>query len=136
MISYELSFSLLLLSIIFSIKTVNITTIDHHYHYQSLFLLPFALLFLFTSIAELNRAPFDLAESESELVAGFFTEHSAFTFAYFFLGEYTNIITFSFLFLIFFNALFFLFLFIILWLRALLPRNKFDQLLFLGWADL
>ncbi len=81
-----------------------------------------------------------LPEAESELVAGFFTEHSAITFVFFFLAEYTSILTMSTLFSILFLGLNFLgtfiLLFIVLWVRALLPRLRFDQLLTLGWTKL
>ena len=72
---------------------------------------------------------------ESELVAGFMTEHGAVSFAFFFLGEYTNMLTISTFFSIFFFGIFFNLplLFIMIWLRASLPRLRFDQLLKLGW---
>jgi NADH-quinone oxidoreductase subunit H len=97
-----------------------------------------AILFMISAVAETNRAPFDLPEAESELVAGFFVEHSGVSFAYFFLGEYTNILTISTLFFILFFGIsqgvplvFFMF-----WLRASLARLRFDQLLGLGWANI
>lgn len=90
-------------------------------------------------MAETNRAPFDLPEAESELVAGFFTEHSAIGFVYFFLGEYTSILSISTLGSILFcgNIIGSCFLLLgILWIRAVLPRFRFDQLLELGWTVL
>jgi len=93
---------------------------------------------MISSVAEVNRAPFDLPEAESELTAGFMTENSAVSFAYIFLGEYCSIIVMSTLFFILFFgvsiALPMLFLFI--WLRASLARMRFDQLLRLGWAHI
>ena len=90
-----------------------------------------------------NRAPFDLPEAESELVSGFMTEHSSVAFAYFFLAEYTNIITLSTLFLILFIGSYpillsgaFPLLFIFIWIRASLPRLRFDQLMKFGWIHI
>lgn len=94
-------------------------------------LLPMGLLFMISAVAETNRAPFDLPEAESELVAGFFTEHSAVSFAYFFLGEYTNILVISTLFFILFFGVSASvpMIFFMLWIRASLARLRFDQLL-------
>jgi NADH-quinone oxidoreductase subunit H len=120
------------------------------------------VVFLLASTAELNRPPFDLVEAEQELVAGFNTEYSAFGFALFFLAEYMNLITMSgvivTLFLggpqpiaigdtvldiplipngvegtIWFVLKVFLFLYFFVWLRATLPRLRYDQLMDLGW---
>ena len=114
------------------------------------------VLFLIAAVAETNRAPFDLPEAESELVAGFYTEYSGFRFAFYFLGEYINMILVS----LFASTLFlggvdgpgadqywglgFLwlvlktvaFLFFYVWLRATLPRFRFDQLMGLAWKIL
>jgi len=108
-----------------------------------------------SSLAETNRAPFDLPEAESELVAGFNVEYSAMAFALFFLGEYANMILLSalatVLFLggwlapfgiepftwipgpIWFILKVFAILFIFLWARATFPRYRYDQLMRLGW---
>lgn len=141
MISYSISLSLQILSVIFLLgdqslmKQVNSSEIGSRW----LLLSPLIPLFVISAIAETNRAPFDLPEAESELVAGFFTEHSAVGFVFFFLGEYTSIQTISTLFSIFFLGTyeaFFLLLFFILWIRAVLPRLRFDQLLSLGWMSI
>ncbi len=138
MISYSVSLSLILLTLIFINGSVNL--VDFYINQSSISyffpLFPIFLLFLISAIAETNRAPFDLPEAESELVAGFMTEHGAVSFAYFFLGEYTNMLTISTYFSIFFFGIFFNLplIFIMLWLRASLPRLRFDQLLDLGWS--
>jgi len=114
------------------------------------------VLFLIAAVAETNRAPFDLPEAETELVSGFHTEYSAFRFSLYFLGEYINMIVVSLfastLFLggtdgpgseeywglgllwLFLKTVFFLFFYI--WLRATLPRFRFDQLMGIAWKIL
>jgi len=97
MISYEVALSLLILCVIFCSGTTSLTGLCEAQ--KSVFfiipLAPIALMFYISMLAETNRAPFDLPEAESELVSGFFTEHSAFPFAFFFLGEYGNMILIS-----------------------------------------
>jgi NADH-quinone oxidoreductase subunit H len=108
-------------------------------------------LFLLSANAELNRAPFDLPEAETELVAGFHTEYSSMKFALFFMAEYANMITASAvattLFLggwrgpflpplVWFLLKVFAFLFLLIWLRATLPRFRYDQLMAFGWKVL
>lgn len=114
------------------------------------------VLFMLAAVAETNRAPFDLPEAESELVAGFFTEYSGFRFSFYFLGEYISMIVVS----LFASTLFLggtsgpgverfwglgilwlmlkvvAFLFFYVWLRATLPRFRFDQLMGLAWKVL
>ena len=116
---------------------------------------PMAIIFFVSALAETNRPPFDLPEAESELVAGYFSEYSAMTFALFFLGEYANMILMSamtsILFLggwlppvdiapfnwipgpIWFAVKIALVLFVFLWVRATFPRYRYDQLMRLGW---
>ena len=140
MISYSISQSLILLTVVLTIGSIELLTIMEAQRSVSLFsaLLPMGVLFMISAVAETNRAPFDLPEAESEQVAGFFVEHSGVSFAYFFLGEYTNIITISTL----FSVLFFgisqgiPLMFFMIWLRASLARFRFDQLLNLGWANI
>ncbi|WP_117000050.1 NADH-quinone oxidoreductase subunit NuoH [Desertimonas flava] len=114
------------------------------------------VIFVIAATAELNRPPFDLVEAEQELVGGFNTEYSAFSFALFFLAEFMNTITMSgiivTLFLggpqglfdipiipgaiegtIWFLAKLFVFLYVFVWFRATLPRLRYDQLMDLGW---
>ena len=124
-------------------------------------MLPLVLIFFISILAETNRAPFDLPEAEAELVAGYNVEYSAITFAAFFLGEYANILLMSTLFIILFfgggSSIFFscwvsdisvlkildqnfymalkiiLVTFLFVFVRANLPRFRFDQLMFIGW---
>jgi len=103
-------------------------------------LLPMALMFAISILAETNRTPFDLPEAESELVAGFFTEHSAAPFVFFFLGEYCSILLISALTSVLFlggtmiGTIVIVFGFI--WVRATLPRVRFDQLMSGAWTVL
>jgi len=114
-------------------------------------LLPMFVVYLISGVAETNRAPFDLSETESEIVAGFHTEYSGMTFALFFLAEYANMILISALTSIMFlggwlspvgflpDGILWLFakmafiLFLFLWFRATFPRYRYDQLMRLGW---
>jgi NADH-quinone oxidoreductase subunit H len=115
-------------------------------------LFPMFIVFLISMLAETNRAPFDLPEGESELVAGFFVEYSAMAFALFYLGEYTNMIMMSALAsilflggwqapfgLTFIPGVFWLVgkicvvMFFFFWVRATFPRYRYDQLMRLGW---
>ena len=142
LISYEL-----LLSIIYFLLAISIGSFRLSYFklYLScldinlLILLPIYLISLFVILAETNRAPFDLAESESELVAGFFTEHSAIIFALYFLAEYSNMIFLSYLFSILFTTSLYLLpfhLFYFIWVRASLPRIRYDHLIKLSWYNI
>lgn len=108
--------------------------------------MPFFLLFFITALAETNRVPFDLPEAESELVSGYNVEYSSIGFTFFFLSEYSNIILMSSIIVLLFIGgwlpIFFfitfplkllLIMFIFVWIRATLPRYRYDQLMFLGW---
>jgi len=117
-----------------------------------LFSQPLGFLIYFTcALAETNRAPFDLPEAETELVAGFHTEYSSMKFAMFFMAEYANMITVSALattmFLggwlgpigpspVWFLGKVFVLLFLFIWFRATLPRFRYDQLMSFGWKRL
>lgn len=140
MISYSVSQSQIFLCVIFTQGTVDLQEIICAQRTISLFyaLLPIAILFMVSALAETNRAPFDLPEAESEQVAGFMTEFSGIGFVYFFLAEYTNILTISTLFFIFFFGISMAIpmVFFMIWIRASLARLRFDQLLTLGWANI
>jgi NADH-quinone oxidoreductase subunit H len=118
-------------------------------------LLPLFFVYLISGVAETNRAPFDVAEGESEIVAGFHVEYSGMTFAVFFLAEYANMILIAMLCaLLFFGGwlspwpdyiadsigwLFFktaIFMLLFLWFRATFPRYRYDQIMRLGWKVL
>lgn len=109
------------------------------------------LIFLICGVAETNRAPFDLPEAETELVAGFHVEYSSLKFAMFFMAEYANIVTVSALAttlflggwrgpllppILWFLIKVFLLIFLFIWLRATLPRFRYDQLMRFGWKFL
>ena len=125
---------------------------------------PLAVIFFISMLAETNRTPFDLAEAEAELVAGYNIEYSSIIFAAFFLGEYSNILLMSMLFILFFgsdsssheifdnflfeysNSIYTILIqnlfsslktivicFFFIFIRANLPRFRFDQLMFIGW---
>jgi len=146
MVSYEVSFGLILISIFLVVGSLNISSIVMFQNYIW-FIIPFfplSLMFFVSILAETNRPPFDLPEAEAELVSGYNVEYSAAGFALFFIGEYANIILMShlgallylggwceglFFFLI--KVLFVIFLFI--WVRAAFPRYRYDQLMRLGW---
>lgn len=139
MVSYEIAMSLLILTVVYMTATLNLTEMAYSNSgvAAAWALLPMVIIGFVAALAETNRAPFDLPEAESELVAGFMTEHSAITFTFLFLGEYTNIVTIStVLSLIFFGAYTPIIVYFFIWIRATLPRLRFDQLLRMGWQYL
>lgn len=148
MISYSLQLSQVLLAFVFlsgggDALSLMTQIAGHNPGTTVCILLPIIPIFIISALAETNRAPFDLPEAESELVAGFFTEHSAIGFVYFFLGEYTSILTISTLFgILLFGSPqgggvgYMPVLLIVLWIRAVLPRYRFDMQMILGWTVL
>jgi len=153
MISYEVSIGLIIQTVLLVVGSINLTDILEFQRYVFLVfpLFPSFLLFFISSLAETNRPPFDLPEAEAELVAGYNVEYSAVTFALFFIGEYLNIIVSCVLItVLFFGGAYFLgyenslifsfkvtfFLFVFIWIRAALPRLRYDQLMQLGWKSL
>jgi len=150
MISYEVALGLIFVIIVTCTGSFNISDIVEYQRDLWLIfpLLPICLVFFVSALAETNRAPFDLPESESELVAGYNVEYSSIIFAMFFLGEYSNLIIMAALLSIFFlggwfgvfigvinlslKIGFILFLFVIV--RATLPRYRYDQLMSIGWS--
>jgi NADH:ubiquinone oxidoreductase subunit H len=161
-ISYEVIIGLVLLTVILLVGSLNLTDIvlSQLAIWYIIPLSPLALMFLISALAETNRAPFDLPEAESELVSGFFTEHSSLPFVLFFLSEYASIILMSTLTSILFlggylspfptisNPTYFslealilglktcVILFIFIWIRASFPRFRFDQLMRFIWTGL
>ena len=155
MISYEVSIGIILITVLLPVGSLNLTDIVLAQK-DVWFIIPFFpifVLFFISSVAETNRHPFDLPEAEAELVSGYNVEYSSVGFAFFFIGEYANIIFMSALNSILFlggwlppfeflgflpgallfamKILFFIFLFI--FIRAILPRYRYDQLMSLGW---
>ncbi|WP_051938234.1 NADH-quinone oxidoreductase subunit NuoH [Ferriphaselus sp. R-1] len=156
-VSYEIAMGFALVCVLMASGSLNLGDIVNGQKGAGLLswyiipLFPMFLVYLISGVAETNRAPFDLAEGESEIVAGFHVEYSGMAFALFFLGEYANMILIAFLTAIMFmggwlspvtflpdsivwllaKASFVLFLF--LWFRATFPRYRYDQLMRLGW---
>ena len=157
MVSYEVSIGFVIITVLLCVGSLNLSAIVEAQKtiWFAIPLLPMFIIFFVSALAETNRAPFDLPEGESELVAGYFVEYSSMTFALFFLGEYANMILMSgmtaILFLggwlppidiapfnwipgpIWFFIKISLVLFCFLWVRATFPRYRYDQLMRLGW---
>jgi NADH-quinone oxidoreductase subunit H len=155
MVSYEASIGFIIVTVILCAGTLNLSEIvlAQSYIWYCFPLLPMFIMFFISVLAETNRHPFDLPEAEAELVAGYNVEYSAFGFALFFLGEYANMLLmsgltvilflggwlapFSFLSFIpssiWFGLKILIFVFIFIWVRAALPRYRYDQLMRLGW---
>jgi NADH-quinone oxidoreductase subunit H len=163
-ISYEIAMALSFAAVFLYAGTMSTSAIvaAQHPTWYVFLLLPSFLIYLTSMVGETNRAPFDLPEAEGELVGGFHTEYSSLKFAMFMLAEYVNMTTVSALAttlfwggwqapwpinmwdganhgwwpLIWFTAKVWTFLFIFIWLRATLPRLRYDQFMALGWKVL
>ncbi len=139
MISYEVCLGLITINIILFSQSFNIYNITAQQIWYIFPLFPVFIMFLISSIAETNRAPFDLVEGESELVSGFNVEYSSMSFALFFLAEYAHIIFASvlivFLFLGGFPFSYLFIIFFFIWVRTSYPRIRYDQLMHLLWKD-
>ena len=162
MVSYEVSIGFVMITVLLCAGSLNLSEIVRAqegawglFSWYWLPLLPMFVIFFISALAETNRAPFDLPEAESELVAGYFAEYSAMAFALFYLGEYANMILMSALTSILFLggwlppfdiapfnwipgpiwlfAKIAVVLFCFLWVRATFPRYRYDQLMRLGW---
>ncbi|MCX7544799.1 NADH-quinone oxidoreductase subunit NuoH [Marinicella gelatinilytica] len=159
-ISYEIAMGFALVGVLVAAGTLNLTGIVEGqqggiFNWYFIPLFPLFIVYYISGVAETNRLPFDVAEGESEIVAGFHVEYSGAAFALFFLGEYANMILISALATIMFlggwyspiwgdswlaqpSILWFIgktaiFLYIYFWLRATLPRYRYDQIMRLGW---
>jgi NADH-quinone oxidoreductase subunit H len=149
-ISYELPLGLALASVMLLAGTTRLTGIvAGQSPIPYIVVLPVAfLIYLISAVAEVNRAPFDLPEAETELVAGYLTEYAGFRWSLYFLAEYVNMLTVSAIATVCFlggwkgpflsGPLWFaikmaLFVFLFIWLRATLPRIRYDRLMRLGW---
>ena len=168
MVAYEIAMGFALVGVLMATRSMNLGTIINMQaggplSWNWLWLFPLFVVYFISGVAETNRAPFDVAEGESEIVAGFHVEYSGMAFALFFLAEYANMILISALTAVFFfggwlspfqgypvigdtflGAPSFLwlgikisvFLFLFLWFRATFPRYRYDQIMRLGWKAL
>jgi NADH-quinone oxidoreductase subunit H len=166
-VAYEIAMGFAMVGVLMASGSLNLGAIIDAQHGRGLawnwfWLFPLLLVYFISGVAETNRAPFDVAEGESEIVAGFHVDYSGMAFALFFIAEYVNMILISALTVIFFfggwlspfdgwlpetNLLaapgFFWFglktlfpMFTFLWLRATFPRYRYDQIMRLGWKAL
>ena len=159
MVSYEVSIGFVIVTVLLMVGSLNINDIVFAQQERGWFgfgiLTPMFIIFFISALAETNRHPFDLPEAEAELVAGYNVEYSSMSFALFFLGEYIHMILMSAitatLFLggwlpiidsepfnaipgvFWFAAKVMFLLFVFIWVRATLPRYRYDQLMRLGW---
>ncbi|HEU4652779.1 MAG TPA: NADH-quinone oxidoreductase subunit NuoH [Steroidobacteraceae bacterium] len=162
MVAYEIAMGFALVGVVMASRSLNLGDIIEAqrgaFGYFFWYLLPLFVVYFISGVAETNRAPFDVVEGESEIVAGFHVEYSGMAFAVFFVAEYVNMILISALTSIFFfggwmspfegwavpgwlaasgfhwlfiKITFFLFCF--LWFRATFPRYRYDQIMRLGW---
>jgi NADH-quinone oxidoreductase subunit H len=168
MVSYEISMGFVLVGVLMAAGSMNLSEIvikqnGGFWHWYLWPLLPLFVVYWVAGVAETNRAPFDVAEGESEIVAGFHVEYSGMGFALFFLAEYANMMLVSAVAALFFfggwlspfqgipgletafswvpgiiwlfiKMAFFIFLYI--WMRATYPRYRYDQIMHLGWKIL
>ncbi len=160
MVSYEVSIGFVMITVLLCVGSLNLSDIvlaqkGSFWHWHWLPLLPMFVIFFVSALAETNRSPFDLVEAEAELVSGYNVEYSSMAFGLFMLGEYANMILMSgittILFLggwlppldipilhlvpgpIWFALKISALLFVFLWVRATMPRYRYDQLMRLGW---
>lgn len=170
MISYELAMGIVIITIVLMSGSLSVATIVEQQHgfwadgyfTWNVFKQPLAfIIFLVTSLAECNRAPFDMAECENELIGGYHTEYSSMKLGFFLFAEYVNLfisaaiiaalffggynfpgmdnfsgITLSVLGTLVFFAKTVFFIFVFMWIRWTLPRFRYDQLMHLGWKKL
>ena len=157
MVSYEVSIGFVIVTVLLCSGTLNLTGIVNAQKtvFFAVPLFPMFIVYFISALAETNRAPFDMAEGESEIVAGFMVEYSGISWALFFLGEYANMILQSAMVTILFlggwlspiplapftwipgvfwfcGKIAFV-LFMMIWVRATFPRFRYDQLMRLGW---
>jgi NADH-quinone oxidoreductase subunit H len=170
MVAYEIAMGFALVGVLMAAGSLNLGVIVTQQHggllaWNWFWLLPLLVVYFISGIAETNRAPFDVAEGESEIVAGFHVEYSGMAFALFFLAEYANMILIAGLTAVFFFGgwlspldgypwwlggtgilalpgthwlaiKMFALLFLFLWFRATFPRYRYDQIMRLGWKFL
>jgi NADH-quinone oxidoreductase subunit H len=171
MVAYEIAMGFALVGVLMAAGSLNLGDIVRHQAggpltWNWFWLFPLLVVYFISGVAETNRAPFDVAEGESEIVAGFHVEYSGMAFALFFLAEYANMILIAALTAVFFfggwlspfegylpagnpitdllmkpgffwlGAKIFVGLFFFLWFRATFPRYRYDQIMRLGWKAL